>query len=134
MWRLHGDQARLIDPKKIMAITGRHYFEEMLKDHALILVAAGQDHIVGLLTASVRKLPAYYRADRELYLDDLIVARDHRGQGIAGRLVEAAEKHAREQNIPLLSGKIWAFNGESRSVFTKQGFEADYELWHKQVG
>ena len=60
--------------------------------------------------------------DGALYLGKLAVARSHRGQGLARRLVDLAETRARALRLPVLELQTRVELTENHRVFTALGF------------
>ncbi len=62
-----------------------------------------------------------------LYVSDLFVAAEWRGQGVAGLLLAEAEKHGRSLGLALITIGVLAVNAAARSAYAKAGFD-DYEM------
>lgn len=133
MWLEHGEKTRLMDLSVISSRSAAEYIERHRKQGDVFFVAEADGKVVGTVSGMLEDLPKYYRYDKRLLLDNLAVAPEYRGQGIAGKLLEACEAYAREHGIPTLAGEVWLFNDASRSVFTKQGYEPDVTHWYKLV-
>lgn len=97
-----------------------------------VLVAEEGDEVVGTLSLSI--LPNLTRHARLYALIENVVTReDRQGQGIGRRLLEEAERLAREQNaykLMLMSGNVrdeahafyrrCGFSGETKTAFEKR--------------
>ncbi len=62
-----------------------------------------------------------------LYVSDLFVAAEWRGQGVAGLLLAEAEKYGRAQGLAQMTIGVLAVNAAARSAYAKAGF-GDYEM------
>ncbi|WP_158887021.1 GNAT family N-acetyltransferase [Amycolatopsis anabasis] len=62
-------------------------------------------------------------AERELYIDLLITAREHTGRGVGGALIEHAREETRRRGISLLRVDCWAGGGgDLVRYYVGQGF------------
>jgi len=57
------------------------------------------------------------------FIEDLVVARDHRGQGIGKQLVELAEKHYRQLGFSGMQLTVRADNQPANHLYTSMGYE-----------
>lgn len=131
MWIEHGQKTRLIDAEKMAAIDAEGYVRRHMVAGDAFFVALDGGGVVGTISGQVEDLPKHYNYDKRLLIDNLFILPEYRGQGIAGKLVQACEDWARKNKIKALAGEIWAFNDASRTVFTKQRYEPDVSFWYK---
>lgn len=95
-----------------------------------ILVAEAAGRVVGYTSYWIEvdicpeELP---ESNRHGYIQDLCVDRDWRGQGIAGRLLAAAEQALSGKRLTYLRLGVLANNAPALSAYAKQGF-APYEI------
>ncbi|AKH22094.1 GNAT family acetyltransferase [Sedimenticola thiotaurini] len=68
-----------------------------------------------------------FRCRPLLNIHDVVVLDGYRGQGIARRLLERVEAHARERGCCKLTLEVLAGNRRARSVYQQAGFSG-YEL------
>jgi GNAT superfamily N-acetyltransferase len=66
-----------------------------LGDRCCVLVAQAGDQVVGMCTAQV--LVSTAEGAFKILIEDVVVAREHRGQGIGAELMRAIEEWARGQ-------------------------------------
>jgi GNAT superfamily N-acetyltransferase len=117
-----------------MPWTGDQEREEFIRDQAVgggMRIAQEQDGaVLGALV--ITESPQAYvpaAAERELYINLLLVSRRHSGQGIGTALVECAKQEAAARGIGLIRVDCWA--GEDGSlvrVYEKYGFSRVQEL------
>ena len=65
---------------------------------------------------------AELEAPGSLYISAMAVREGHRGQGIGGRLIDAARERARALGLPELSLLCFAANEGARRLYARQGF------------
>lgn len=133
MWVEHGRHARLIDLGKMQAADAVAYIKRHRNKGDVFFVAEADGQVVGAISGMIEELPKYYKYDNMLLLDNLSVALQWRGQGIAGRLIAACEQFAKTSKIQALAGEIWEYNDASRAVFSKQGYGPDLTYWYKVI-
>lgn len=63
------------------------------------------------------------RDRRELYLDDLCVDEDHRGQGIATALFEAVRALAVQRQCQAVTLNVWCGNSGAQKLYEKLGMK-----------
>ena len=63
-----------------------------------------------------------------LYVSDIFVLDDRRGQNVAGALLEAAEAHGRTLGLAQMTIGLLAVNHAAQRAYEKSGFE-DYEVY-----
>ena len=96
--------------------------QEMLKSpNTFILVArlAGSNKIVGMITASVYRIPYLKKA----YLDDFVVDETYRGQGIGSQLFRRAVELAKEKRAAYVDFTSSPKRIESNKLYEKLGFK-----------
>ena len=60
-------------------------------------------------------------ARKELYIDDLCVDENRRGQGIAGALYRHAAAYAKEQGCQFITLNVWCGNDSAMGFYEKAG-------------
>jgi len=79
--------------------------------------------LTGLLLTSVDECPDPFDRPDRLVVGELYVAEAHRGTGLADRLMERAERDARERNCGELRLDVDADNERAMAFYEKLGFE-----------
>ena len=79
--------------------------------------------LTGLLLTSVDECPDPFDRPDRLVVGELYVAEAHRGTGLADRLMERAERDARERDCGELRLDVDVDNERAMAFYEKQGFE-----------
>ena len=89
-----------------------------------LLVARAAGQVVGVLLLQEMANPddEIYQPRRYLYVDELMVAGTHRGRGIGRRLMEAAERQARELGIEEIELNVWERNAGAIAFYEHLGY------------
>lgn len=83
---------------------------------ARVLVAVGADALLGNLVLLLRS------NSRKARIYSVVVSPEARGLGIGSRLVEAAEKWARDQECEAMKLEVRADNVAARAFYAKRGY------------
>jgi ribosomal protein S18 acetylase RimI-like enzyme len=76
------------------------YFSRLLDmDRAAAFIAIDDDRIIGYITVHVREQPPYWRIKSVGEISGLMVEREYRHRGIAGRLLAEAKAFFRERGV-----------------------------------
>jgi ribosomal protein S18 acetylase RimI-like enzyme len=89
------------------------WFAELLsKPKGTLLLGEVDGVVVGLIWLSIRSNPddPIYRPRNYVYVEELAVLEEHRGQGIGRRLMEAAKVWAMEQDVAHIELDVWEAN------------------------
>lgn len=62
------------------------------------------------------------RDERSLYIDDLCVDKECRGQGVGKALFEAVRAFARKHGCDTLTLNVWSCNAPARAFYERNGF------------
>lgn len=108
---------------------GRNYFKKRIsgKD-GFAFVAENEGKIIGYLCGSVGKCPYDYRLiPKYAELENMIVDKKFRGQGIGEKLVKEFLKWCKEKKADVISVNASAQNEKGIEFYRKMGFK-DYSL------
>ena len=95
----------------------RELIEELIESpYHDIIIASDGDKIVGMVIVSI----VVATLDRNVYMEDLVVDSETRGQGVGGKLLEAVKEWGREHGCRRLE-----FTSSSREK--KEGAKGFYE-------
>lgn len=92
-------------------------------DGSRIWLAFDAGQPVGLLTAHLYQPTPTYRPSLFVHVDDLYVAPEVRGSGIAHRLLDAARVWGREAGAEHLQAGVLALNAAGRAFWNREGTE-----------
>ncbi len=87
--------------------------------------------VCGLAIVTLR--PELLSLAPSAHLEALAVASGFEGQGLGGRLLEAAEKDAREQGAESITLHVFAVNSRARALYEKAGFEGELMRYIKPL-
>jgi aminoglycoside 6'-N-acetyltransferase I len=93
-----------------------------LPEPYVAFLAEEDGEAVGMIDARVRNYAEGAPHLRAAYVEDLWVAPDHRGQGVAGRLLETVEAWARGQGLDWLGSDTGPDNADSIRWHQRHGF------------
>lgn len=85
-----------------------------IQRHPVWVAVTSHDHPCAFLNAQV--------CDRELHIWEISVARDHQGQGIGKRLLQAARQYAEEQRLAALTLSTFREVPWNEPYYQRQGF------------
>lgn len=111
----------------------RESAEKLINDKAGgVIVAETGGKVCGELIYKIfdRPCDGFFKARKWLYIDDLCVDENARGQGIAGALIKEAERIANDENCDAVELNCWAFNTAAAGVYEKAGYtpqKTEYE-------
>jgi diamine N-acetyltransferase len=94
------------------------------EDTSTILVAEGQDRLLGLAVVAAREVAAHpLLVPRQLVeINTVVVRKDARRQGIGRSLIEAALHWARQREVTAVEISVYAFNQEALRAYMAAGF------------
>ncbi len=96
-------------------------FEYWLADeHSRVFVAEQEGVLVGFVTACLWEPPPLYAASEEVYINELYVVAELRGQGVGRRLVEAVKVWAEALPVERLRIGVLAANTAGRAFWQRQ--------------
>jgi GNAT superfamily N-acetyltransferase len=100
--------------------------ESLLRERALaghLVVAHSGSELVGGCILAPHPTPEWTgRTEPSLYLNKLVVARSHAGQGIARRVLAWCEDRAREQGASRLRLDCWEGSAKLRGFYSDCGY------------
>lgn len=102
------------------------YFRALLNDRSYnVYVAEGDKRIVGLAILTVRPsldVPMLV-PQMTATIENLVVTRAFRGQGVGKALVQACVARAKEKRAALLDLLVWEFNTEAIAFYERLGMK-----------
>lgn len=113
-------------------IEGR--FKYMLTlTHCNLCVAEDEEQVIGLISASVR--PTLWHPGPVTIIDELIVDRTARGQGVGRALIQAVVDWARKRGASEIEVSTETDNTAAQSFYRRHGFDHESLLlemeWHR---
>lgn len=108
--------------KAAETIYPRGYFEKLVVAEQ-ILIAEQDGKVVGHLTFDYRHVDSdKFRKRDVIFVDDLAVKEEYRGQGIGTGLLNAVKKKVQEENLDGLELQVNARNIAAKKMYEKYGF------------
>ena len=100
------------------------FFEENLADpNARFLIAEGsRGEIVGYAFLRLEPESFLDLSNARVWLHDIYISPDVRGQGLGKRLLNAATETAREFRSSVLMLQVWPQNRDAKAIFQQYGF------------
>lgn len=99
--------------------------EEKMAEHGgIALVAEAGGEVAGYLCCVVIEGGPFVRADLRWggYVTTMVVGEPHRGQGIAGKLLDEAERFTRERGLSSLGVGVLPGNAAAERLYERFGF------------
>ncbi|HEX6644543.1 MAG TPA: GNAT family N-acetyltransferase [Gemmatimonadales bacterium] len=117
-----------------IARADHHHFIAQLQEpseHALFLVAEADGAPVG--TIFVRTAEDYFTHGPIGYIEVLAVSEAAAGQGVARRLMSAAEEWARARGLVRMDLSVFALNRRARGFYEHLGYEGEFVRYVKPL-
>ena len=105
------------------------YLTELLDEEVCpVFVAVEDDYVVGYCFCALREYQgsAVVGVRRELYIDDLCVDENRRGQGIASKLYRHVMNYAKERGCKAVTLNVWCGNDNAMRFYEKMGMRPRY--------
>jgi len=134
-WDEHTQNSNLMPREHMLRAGGAEsWAERMLADPSYVVLCAKQgDEVIGFMSTQITDAPGYLKADKQLYIIDIVTAKSAQHQGVASLLVKAAETEAKRAGAGIILSDIYPYNQASKNLFTKHGHSLAYEVWHKYL-
>ncbi len=119
--KLKPDIFQMADP----VMTKAWYADELAKENTSMLIAEENQAVVGLIAIFVRNNPEdpIFKTRRYTHIEDVIVARTHRGRGIGRRLMVAAQEWAVTQSATAIDLWVWEENDAAIGFYNHLGYK-----------
>lgn len=113
----------------------KNYFKDCFNGSgkSFAILAKEGEKYAGVLKVNIEKIEKFFNETKILFLDDLYVEESFRGKGVSAKLIEAAEKLAKEKKIKWTKARVYEFNIPAQKVFDKNGFKKLYSEYFKII-
>lgn len=117
-----------LDPARFMLASGveagyrRWFSRELRNEDAVLLVADDGGAVAGYLYGRAEERDWNALLDRHAALEDILVREDHRGAGIAEKLIERFVAWAKERGRPRVVLHTAYGNERAQRLFARAGF------------
>ncbi|MCX6735529.1 MAG: GNAT family N-acetyltransferase [Candidatus Parcubacteria bacterium] len=110
----------------------RKDFSDNFKNNHYLLFAKDDHEYVGCISGYIEELPQAYQSRNIGYLDDIIVAKKHRGQGISSEMRDLFFEWLRSKNVSYCTLDVKIKNTDAVEIYKKWGFKTDaLHMWKK---
>ena len=133
MWVAHSQKYPNIISSKVLENTNvEKYLSPFIsKIGGFVLVAVNSDKVVGMLKVEEQKLEDFFIEEKAYFIDDLVVLKEFRGQGVASLLIDNVISIAKENSVSIIKSRIYTFNDPAIKTFLSNGFENLYSEYIK---
>lgn len=102
-------------------VYSKEYFEKLVAEQRLLVAEEGS--VVGLLSFMYRHVESDKQITRNvIFVDDLAVKQEYRGQGIGSQLLEVIKNKVKSEHLDGLELQVNARNTAARKMYEKLGF------------
>jgi PhnO protein len=101
-------------------IFSKIYKEKVFDNNCYYIVAVSNGKIIGLLTSEIQiKL---HKAKKQSFIEDLIVDKDYRNNGIGKKLLQNAIEYAKKQECEVIELTSYLQNNNAHRFYENNGF------------
>lgn len=133
-WLMHAKkESKFVNPKTFENTNLKNYLKNCFNHSykSYLFIAEDNKEIAGLIKLNIEMIESFFYQNRVLYIDDIYVSKKFRQQGVAKKLIEAAEKIAKRRNIKWLKARIYQFNQPAQNTFNSNEFKPLYSEYFK---
>jgi PhnO protein len=110
----------LYDNKLKYEIFSKIYKEKVFDNNSYYIVAVSNGKIVGILTSEIQT--KLHRAKKQSFIEDLIVYKDYRNNGIGKELLQNAIEYAKKQDCEVIELTSYLLNDNAHRFYENNGF------------
>jgi len=102
---------------------------------SLVFVAEASGEIIGVIIAEMRQTADISLLVKRTYIsiDNLVVAKANREQGVGRALMEKVHKWAKEKNVTEIQLTVWDFNDGAIAFYRKLGYQMLHHCMRKEL-
>jgi GNAT superfamily N-acetyltransferase len=132
-WTSHAKhEPNLLDEERMRQSDVEGYYSPAMTDnHIHILIAEFERQVAGFIRADEQTIPAFFRYNKILFIDDLYVLQEFRNQGVAKILIQEVEKIARDQGIKRIQARVYSYNKPTQTLLESLSFHSPHATWDK---
>lgn len=117
---------------KIKYNTYKEKFINCLKENDFYGIVAEKDGVVlGVLTSRI--ITRLVKSKDILFIDDLIVSKEYRRQGVGNLLLQSASNFAKEKNCGTIELKSYITNKNAHQFYENFGFKKLHYAFKKKI-
>lgn len=123
----------LLDEGRMKTSDIEGYYKKCFEnpDRCFVFVAEVDGKFAGFQRADIQEIAPFFKHNKILYLDDAYILPEFRRMGIATKLIEEAEKLAKEKGIHRLQARVYSFNKPVQELLKKMGYTMPHSTWDK---
>lgn len=107
-------------------------YNNSLKDNNFYGIAAEENGIIlGILISRI--INRLVKSNDILHIDDLIVSKDYRSNGIGNLLLQNAINYAKERNCKTIELKSYINNEKAHNLYERIGFKKQHYGFKKKI-
>jgi PhnO protein len=111
---------KLYDNKLKYEIFSKIYKEKVSDNNSYYIVAISNGKIVGILTSEIQT--KLHRAKKQSFIEDLIVEKNYRNNGIGKELLQNAIEYAKKQDCEVVELTCYLQNDNAHRFYENNGF------------
>jgi PhnO protein len=101
-------------------IFAKIYKEKVFDNNSYYIVAVSNGKIVGVLTSEIQT--KLHREKKQSFIEDLIVDKDYRNNGIGKELLQNAIEYAKKQDCEVIELTSYLQNDDAHRFYENNGF------------
>ncbi|MFB6292427.1 MAG: GNAT family N-acetyltransferase [Candidatus Nanohaloarchaea archaeon] len=121
------------DRRAIREASLEHKREKIQEDDTQVLLAREEDEPAGYVIVSVEERPPIFEIDRKAAVSEIFVKEDFRREGVATRLMDAAEEFGEEKDCAFLQLEVDVGNVPAQKFYQEHGFEVQRKKMVKEL-
>ena len=128
--RLHiKRRADIFKTKKYQDID-KYALELISNKEKITFVAEQENKILGIIVLKIKEVKNHInlKDSKTLWVDELCVNKENRGEGIGKQLINKAKEIAKELNCIRLELNCWEMNKEAIAFYEKQGMQTQRRI------
>ena len=128
--RLHiKRRADIFKTKKYQDID-KYALELISNKEKITFVAEQENKILGIIVLKIKEVKNHInlKDSKTLWVDELCVNKENRGEGIGKQLINKAKEIAKELNCIRLELNCWKMNKEAIAFYEKQGMQTQRRI------
>ena len=128
--RLHiKRRADIFKTKKYQDID-KYALELISNKEKITFVAEQENKILGIIVLKIKEVKNHInlKDSKTLWVDELCVNKENRGEGIGKQLINKAKEIAKELNCIRLELNCWEMNKEATAFYEKQGMQTQRRI------
>jgi hypothetical protein len=109
------------------------YYKDGLSDptNTFIRIAEIGGQLVGVLRADIKNIEPFFKHQKVLWLDDVVVLKQFRRKRIIDQLLKEFERIAMQNNIEQTQLRVYSYNIAMQTALIRNGYHSPHSLFEK---